>query len=191
MSQPHEWIRAVVAPEVWVEARALRAKRDAIYGNRFPVKATDKRELGEAAEICFRRWLERQHMPHRWLKESPAGNPDFLIGESDFLLGWISVDVKARKRAADPEVHYEMQVGEAHMEVADWFFFAGFTYPTNTMIFLGAVTKEDMARKSRRLEAGESAHANYTVPGHEAIYNIIISHMEPPRPWLRERRAEL
>jgi hypothetical protein len=184
MSQPREWIRGTVPISVWTEARAIREVRDRLYGNRFPVADGDMRELGEVAEICFRRWLERKHVPHKWIKELAAGNPDFY-------LGWLSVDVKARKRSLDPKPEYTMQVGAAHMDAADWFFFCGYTKPENRMLFLGAITKEDMLKKGRRYEAGEKVHPNYTVPGTEAIYNVPIAELEPPQAWLAAIMDEL
>ena len=64
----------------------------------------ERREQGQAAENRFRAWLDRCHLPHIYIEQSPFTFPEHLKGEikrPDFLvgiptIGTLAVDVKAK-----------------------------------------------------------------------------------------------
>ena len=69
----------------------------------------ERRAQGQAAEDRFRAWLDRCHLPHIFVEQSPMTIPLHLRGEikrPDFLvgvptIGTTAVDVKAKRVYAD------------------------------------------------------------------------------------------
>ena len=65
----------------------------------------ERRIQGAAAEDRFRAWLDRCHLPHIYVEQSPLTFPENLHGtikRPDFLvgvptIGTIAVDVKAKR----------------------------------------------------------------------------------------------
>ena len=69
------------------------------------LKRQDRLRQGQAAEDRFRAWLDRCHLPHIFVEQSPMTIPQHLRGEikrPDFLvgiptIGTLAVDVKAKR----------------------------------------------------------------------------------------------
>jgi len=89
---------------------------------------------GDAAEALFRAWLERCHLPHIYVEQSPFTFPSHLKGEikrPDFLvgipaIGSIAVDVKAKRiydncLLIDAEEHRTLATFETCFSTAVWF----------------------------------------------------------------------
>ena len=65
----------------------------------------ERQAQGQEAEVRFRTWLDRCHLPHLYVEQSPMTIPKHLRGEikrPDFLvgiptIGTLAVDVKAKR----------------------------------------------------------------------------------------------
>jgi hypothetical protein len=93
-----------------------------------------RKEQGDAAEARFRAWLDRCHLPHIYVEQSPFTFPAHLHGEikrPDFLvgvpsIGTIAVDVKAKRIYHDSVLidiieHRTLLAFEACFNIAVWF----------------------------------------------------------------------
>ena len=89
---------------------------------------------GQAAEDRFRAWLDRCHLPHIYVEQSPFTFPDGLtakIKRPDFLvgiptIGTIAVDVKAKRVYADTIIidtdeHRTLANFETYFNISVWF----------------------------------------------------------------------
>jgi hypothetical protein len=89
---------------------------------------------GSAAECRFRAWLDRCHLPHIYVEQSPLTFPDTLHGKikrPDFLvgiptIGTIAVDVKAKRVYADTIIidadeHRTLANFETYFNTSVWF----------------------------------------------------------------------
>ena len=161
------------------QAKAIRARRDARYGNIYRELSTDERWVGDLGEIVLDRWLSAKGAPHQWLSEDDAA------GKHDFELAGIRVGAKTVKRKVPMLPHYTAQVTARHVyEPVHQFFFMCYEFPRNAMWLLGGIAKEDFLRDAVHYGAGEKVHSNYVIrPGHE-IFNIEIRHLQPPAAWL-------
>ena len=95
---------------------------------------SERKRQGAAAEERFRTWLDRCHLPHIYVEQSPFTFPDHLKGEikrPDFLvgipsIGTIAVDVKAKRvyRDAiliDAAEHRTLAAFEVYFNMSVWF----------------------------------------------------------------------
>lgn len=170
-------------------AKAIRARRDAIYRNIYPEHDTDARWVGDLAEICVDEWLEAEHIPREWLAgDKAAGLHDFMVA------GW-RMDIKAVKRKVVVREDYTAQVTAKHAdEPVDGYLFATWHTETNNMWLLGAIGRQRFRQAATYHGAGSKVHENYTVrEGHE-IYNVPIRELTSPANWLklvRKRQAGL
>jgi hypothetical protein len=93
-----------------------------------------RRARGAAAETRFRTWLDRCHLPHIYVEQSPLTFPEHLKGEikrPDFLvgipsIGTIAVDVKAKRIYQDAILidaaeHHTLAAFEVYFNVSVWF----------------------------------------------------------------------
>lgn len=94
----------------------------------------ERQVQGAAAEDRFRGWLDRCHLPHIYVEQSPFTFPEHLKGEikrPDFLvgipsIGTIAVDVKAKRvyRDAiliDADEHRTLSAFEVYFNISVWF----------------------------------------------------------------------
>lgn len=94
----------------------------------------ERRAQGAAAEDRFRAWLDRCHLPHIYVEQSPftfpahlkgaIKRPDFLVGIPS--IGSIAVDVKAKRifKGAiliDAAEHRTLAAFEVYFSVSVWF----------------------------------------------------------------------
>lgn len=95
---------------------------------------SERRAQGAAAEDRFRDWLERCHLPHIYIEQSPFTFPEHLKGEikrPDFLvgipsIGTIAVDVKAKRIYGDAILidaaeHRTLAAFEVYFNMSVWF----------------------------------------------------------------------
>lgn len=95
---------------------------------------SQRKAQGQAAEDRFRVWLDRCHLPHIYVEQSPMTIPQHLRGEikrPDFLvgiptIGTIAVDVKAKQvyRDAiliDATEHRTLLNFETFFNISVWF----------------------------------------------------------------------
>lgn len=93
-----------------------------------------RKAQGQAAEDRFRAWLDRCHLPHIYVEQSPMTIPAHLKGEikrPDFLvgiptIGTMAVDVKAKKIYDDTILidayeHRTLAAFETFFNVTVWF----------------------------------------------------------------------
>ena len=94
----------------------------------------ERRAQGQTAEDRFRAWLDRCHLPHIYVEQSPFTFPDGLtakIKRPDFLvgiptIGTIAVDVKAKRVYADTIIidadeHRTLANFETYFNISVWF----------------------------------------------------------------------
>jgi hypothetical protein len=94
----------------------------------------ERRAQGAAAEDRFRAWLDRCHLPHIYVEQSPLTFPDSLHGKikrPDFLvgiptIGTIAVDVKAKRIyretiIIDADEHRTLANFETYFNISVWF----------------------------------------------------------------------
>ncbi len=94
----------------------------------------ERRAQGEAAEDRFRAWLDRCHLPHIYVEQSPFTFPEHLKGEikrPDFLvgipsIGTLAIDVKAKRIYRDAILidvyeHRTLLAFETHFNISVWF----------------------------------------------------------------------
>lgn len=95
---------------------------------------SERKQQGAAAEERFRTWLDRCHLPHIYVEQSPFTFPDHLKGEikrPDFLvgipsIGTIAVDVKAKRVYRDAILidaieHRTLLAFETFFNTSVWF----------------------------------------------------------------------
>ena len=95
---------------------------------------SERRAQGAAAEDRFRGWLDRCHLPHIYIEQSPFTFPEHLKGEikrPDFLvgipsIGTIAVDVKAKRVYRDAILidaveHRTLAAFEVYFNMSMWF----------------------------------------------------------------------
>jgi hypothetical protein len=93
-----------------------------------------RKAQGQAAEDRFRAWLDRCHLPHIYVEQSPLTLPEHLKGEikrPDFLvgiptIGTLAVDVKAKTVydhtiLIDAHEHRTLAAFETFFNVTVWF----------------------------------------------------------------------
>ena len=93
-----------------------------------------RRAQGAAAADRFRAWLDRCHLPHIFVEQSPLTFPENLHGKikrPDFLvgiptIGTIAVDVKAKRIYADTIIidadeHRTLANFETYFNTSVWF----------------------------------------------------------------------
>lgn len=93
-----------------------------------------RQALGQAAEDRFRTWLDRCHLPHIYVEQSPITIPQHLRGEikrPDFLvgvptIGTLAVDVKAKHIYQDTILidvyeHRTLMAFETFFNISVWF----------------------------------------------------------------------
>jgi hypothetical protein len=98
------------------------------------VSKEQRRAQGQAAETRFRAWLDRCHLPHLYVEQSPLTLPATLKGEikrPDFLIGipaigTIAVDVKAKSVYDDTIIidayeHRTLMNFETFFSMSVWF----------------------------------------------------------------------
>lgn len=91
-------------------------------------------QQGQAAEDRFRAWLDRCHLPHIFVEQSPMTIPQHLRGEikrPDFLvgiptIGTLAVDVKAKRIYRDAILidayeHRTLLAFETFFNISVWF----------------------------------------------------------------------
>lgn len=94
----------------------------------------ERRAVGAAAEDRFRAWLDRCHLPHIYVEQSPMTIPEHLKGEikrPDFLvgiptIGTLAVDVKAKRIYQDAILidayeHRTLSAFETFFNITVWF----------------------------------------------------------------------
>jgi hypothetical protein len=94
----------------------------------------ERRAIGAAAEDRFRAWLDRCHLPHIYVEQSPMTIPQHLKGEikrPDFLvgiptIGTLAVDVKAKTVYDDAILidayeHRTLAAFETFFNLSVWF----------------------------------------------------------------------
>jgi hypothetical protein len=94
----------------------------------------ERRAQGEAAEDRFRAWLDRCHLPHIYVEQSPFTFPEHLKGaikRPDFLvgipsIGTLTIDVKAKRIYRDAILidvyeHRTFMAFETHFNISVWF----------------------------------------------------------------------
>lgn len=94
----------------------------------------DRHAKGAAAEDRFRTWLDRCHLPHIYVEQSPFTFPVHMKGEikrPDFLvgipsIGTIAVDVKAKRVYQDAILiddyeHRTLAAFEVYFNMSVWF----------------------------------------------------------------------
>ena len=93
----------------------------------------ERRTQGAAAEDRFRAWLDRCHLPHIYVEQSPFTFPDLhgQIKRPDFMvgiptIGTIAVDVKAKRVYADTIIidadeHRTLANFETYFNISVWF----------------------------------------------------------------------
>lgn len=95
---------------------------------------SERKVQGQAAEDRFRAWLDRCHLPHIYVEQSPFTFPEHLKGEikrPDFLvgipsIGTIAVDVKAKRVYQDAILidtaeHHTLLMFETCFNISVWF----------------------------------------------------------------------
>lgn len=95
---------------------------------------TERKAIGAAGEGRFRAWLDRCHLPHIYVEQSPMTIPQHLRGEikrPDFLvgipsIGTIAVDVKAKRTYRDALIidayeHRTLLAFETFFNISVWF----------------------------------------------------------------------
>lgn len=165
-------------------AKAMRARRDALYGNIYDARDTDERWVGDLGEMCLDAWLEVEGIGHDWLAgDRAAGMHDFTVA------GW-RMDAKAVKRKVEVRPGYTAQITARHAhEPVDGYFFMTFHTERNAMWLLGAKGRRRFLREATYYGPGEWVHQNYRIrEGHE-IYNIEIDRLTPPDDWLEMVRT--
>lgn len=94
----------------------------------------ERQAQGQAAEDRFRTWLDRCHLPHLYVEQSPMTIPQHLRGEikrPDFLvgiptIGTLAVDVKAKRIYQDTILidayeHRTLLAFEMFFKISVWF----------------------------------------------------------------------
>lgn len=94
----------------------------------------ERKAQGDAAEARFRAWLDRCHLPHIYIEQSPFTFPEHLHGEikrPDFLvgvptIGMLAVDVKAKSiwrdcLLIDAKEHQTLLNFEIYFNTSVWF----------------------------------------------------------------------
>ena len=94
----------------------------------------ERQAQGQAAEDRFRTWLDRCHLPHLYVEQSPMTIPQHLRGEikrPDFLvgiptIGTFAVDVKAKQVYRDTLIidayeHRTLLNFEMFFNISVWF----------------------------------------------------------------------
>lgn len=94
----------------------------------------ERQAQGQAAEDRFRAWLDRCHLPHIYVEQSPMTLPQHLRGEikrPDFLvgiptIGTLAVDVKAKRIYQDAILidayeHRTLLAFETFFNISVWF----------------------------------------------------------------------
>lgn len=94
----------------------------------------ERQAQGAKAEERFRNWLDRCHLPHIYIEQSPFTFPEHLKGEikrPDFLvgipsIGTIAVDVKAKRIYQDAILidaveHRTLAAFEVYFNMSVWF----------------------------------------------------------------------
>lgn len=94
----------------------------------------ERHAQGCAAEDRFRGWLDRCHLPHIYVEQSPftfpahlkgaIKRPDFLVGIPS--IGTLAVDVKAKRIyqdaiLIDADEHRTLMAFETHFNMSVWF----------------------------------------------------------------------
>jgi hypothetical protein len=179
-THPAGWLIIDIPAQAEKEAQAIRAERDAVYGNIFLERQSDLRWVGEIGEICFDWWLSRQaNLNYRWIKDDAVGRPDFCIED-------VAVGVKTVKRKVPVQATYTAQVTAKHAaEPVAHFFFASYEFTRKKLWLIGGIRRERFLQKARFYKAGEWVHSSYQIrPGHE-IYNIQITSLTAPETWLK------
>lgn len=93
-----------------------------------------RKAQGKAAEDRFRAWLDRCHLPHIYVEQSPMTIPQHLRGEikrPDFLvgipsIGTLAIDVKAKQVYRDTLIidayeHRTLLAFETYFNISVWF----------------------------------------------------------------------
>ncbi len=94
----------------------------------------ERKQQGAAAEARFRAWLDRCHLPHIYVEQSPLTLPQHLRGEikrPDFLvgiptIGTLAVDVKSKTVyddaiLIDADEHRTLAAFETFFNMSVWF----------------------------------------------------------------------
>jgi hypothetical protein len=94
----------------------------------------ERQAQGQVAEDRFRAWLDRCHLPHVYVEQSPMTIPEHLRGEikrPDFLvgiptIGTLAVDVKAKRIYQDAILidayeHKTLLAFETFFNITVWF----------------------------------------------------------------------
>jgi hypothetical protein len=180
------WISFMVPLKWEEEAKRIREKRDALYGNIYQEEDTDERWVGDLGEICFYYWLKESGITDfEWHINNAAGKPDFTIHHN-------KVDIKTVKRRVPPQPHYTAQITARHKDhPIDELFFATYELEIKRLWFLGGISMQEFIKCARYYKEGEKVHEHYTIrPGHE-IYNAAISLFTPPLTWLEKLKHPL
>jgi hypothetical protein len=184
MLRKNGWIGVELTDAITKQAKAIRAERDAHYGNIYTEEDTDERWLGDAGEILFSLWLKHHNVsPVEWIRDKAAGKPDFVVVSS-------TADVKTVKRSVEMKPHYTAQITARHTkEKVDYYFFCVYEIPTGIFWLLGGIAKTDFLQKARYYSEGEYVHANYQIRREHEIYNIEVAHLTRPEEWLASLSA--
>lgn len=168
---------AQVTDGMIAQAQQIRRERDQLYGNRFPVQASDWRWVGDLGEIVFRLWLDSRGVTgYGWITEKPAGKADFVVNRH-------KIDVKTVKRQVRPQPHYTAQAAGEHLDHVDWVVFMTYHVARADMWLMGAISSGRMRREGEFYAAGDRVHAHFVARAD--IFNIRFSRLRLLAPWLR------
>ena len=153
MLKRNGWVGVNLTGSIIEQAKAIRAERDAQYGNIYAEEETDERWLGDAGEILFSLWLKHHEVsPVEWIRDKAAGKPDFNVSSS-------TIDVKTVKRSVEMKPSYTAQVTARHAkEEVDHYFFCVYEICTGIFWLLGGISKAKFLQKARYYGEGEYVH---------------------------------
>lgn len=155
------------------QAKDIRKKRDALYGNHFLEKGTDLRWIGDLAEIVFDEYLDKEGYDYHWHNDLKASN------KPDFTINGITMDLKCLKRAmpmTEKHLHYTFGVTANQLKMnVDVYGFVNFVESQGLMQFIGCITKTRFLKESSDVKSGQQVHHAYQIRKNHQLLNIEAS----------------
>jgi hypothetical protein len=175
MSDPRDWLRFPVLPDLEEAARLFTLQKDhehLLRTRNWVERTGDEPWIGAAAEMLLDWWLTAKHVPHRRIIDNDHEQPDFRIRR-------VAASLKCSKRDSLIEPHFEtgMKGFVVEKEPGVLFLFALYEIPTRTMIYPGGFWRYDFISRARYFGPGERVHAKFIVPRESNVYNVYLHEM--------------
>ena len=175
---PGGWLTINVPQEWYEEAHAMRRARDEEFESDLFDGTFDKRAIGDLGEIAVNHWLGL-YAPgeFEWLREEPAGKPDFIV----YGLG---VEVKTQNGNVRWRSKYHVLVN--HTQITGpgaSFFFCYHEVPDRKIWLLGGISRALYRRSSTFHQAGTTTEDGLYVQ--DNCYRASDKYITDPLLWLR------